>query len=91
LQFPRDGATEVPEDIVRACYEEAQSLISGKNPSIELENLAMNSDGAGSTRHTYDRSHNPARHLVNGITSFTAWTYIQPFLADVSTFEVVRK
>jgi hypothetical protein len=90
LQFPRDGSEDIPEEILIAVYEEAASLLSGRNPQQELEALALNSDGAGSTRFSMDRTHKPIRHLVNGITSYFAWVRIMPFLADVSTFDVRR-
>lgn len=90
LQFPRDGGEEIPEDIVRATYYEAQSILAGRNSGLELENLAVTQDGAGSTRTSFNREHTPVRHLVNGITSNFAWRFIQPFLADISTFDVRR-
>lgn len=90
LQFPRDGATEVPDDIIAATYEEAQSILCGRNAGIAQENLAITSDGAGSTRTSYNRDNAPSRHIVNGITSYFAWRFIQPFLADISGFNVVR-
>lgn len=90
LQFPRDGSTTVPEDIVTAAYYEAQSILSGLNAGLALENLSVTSEGAGSTRTSFNRDHTTARHIVNGITSFFAWRFIQPFLADISTFNFRR-
>lgn len=90
LQFPRDGATTVPEDMVTAAYYEAQSILSGLNAGLAIENLSITSDGAGSTRTGFNRDHTAARHVVNGITSFFAWRFLQPFLADISTFHFRR-
>jgi hypothetical protein len=53
LEFPRGEDTEVSEAIRIACYEIAHSLLDGKDPEIELENLGMVSQGYESVRTTY--------------------------------------
>ena len=50
LEFPRGSDTEVPEDIRRACYEIAHSLLDDKDPELELENLGITSHGFASVR-----------------------------------------
>ena len=45
LEFPRGADTEVPEAIRRACYEIAHTLLDGKDPELELENLGIVSQG----------------------------------------------
>ena len=59
LEFPRGNDTEVPEAIRRACYEIAYSLLDGKDPELELENLGITSQGYSSVRTTYNRSQVP--------------------------------
>lgn len=82
LQFPRDTDTEVPEEILIACYEIAYALLDEIDPDTELENLAIISHGYASVRTTYSRSHNPPEHLNAGVPSATAWRYLRPFLRE---------
>src|SRR5690606_14958372 len=56
LEFPRGSDTEVPDAIRVACYEIAYSLLDGKDPEIELENLGISSQGISSVRTTYNRA-----------------------------------
>jgi hypothetical protein len=82
LQFPRDADTEVPKEILLACFEIAYALLDGIDPDVELENLAIISHGYASVRTTYSRSHNPPEHLNAGVPSATAWRYLRPFLRE---------
>lgn len=82
LEFPRGTDTEVPQTIRVACYEIAHSLLDGKDPEFELENLAITSQGFQSLRTTYSRGQVPIEHLINGIPNAMAWRYIRPFLRD---------
>ena len=82
--------TEVPEPIRRACYEIAYSLLSGKDPERELENLGVSSHGFEGVRTAYDRGMLPVEHTVNGVPSATAWRLIQPFLRDDNTIQMSR-
>lgn len=93
LQFPRDtqAAGTVPDDVFWAVCEEAMSLLSGKRPDQEFNNLPMNSDGVGSFRASADRSQMPPKHASHFITSPTAWKYLQRWLDPlVNTFSVKR-
>ena len=67
LEFPRGADTEVPEAIRRACYEIAHTLLDGKDPELELENLGIVSQGYSSVRTTFSRTHVPVEHIVNGV------------------------
>ena len=82
LQFPRDADTEIPDEILIACYEIAYALLDEIDPDTELENLAISSHGYASVRTTYSRSHNPPEHLDAGVPSATAWRYLRPFLRE---------
>ena len=46
-----------------ACYEIGHSLLDGKDPEMELENLGVISQGYGSVRTTYSRTH-VVEHIV---------------------------
>jgi len=90
-QFPRDSEdTDIPDAILWATYEEAKSLLSGRDAQQEFRNLELNSDGVGSNRVTMDRSGTHPEHTHHQITSPLAWKYIQRFLDDNNTFKITR-
>lgn len=90
LEFPRGTDTTVPEAIERACYEIAHSLLDGKDPELELENLGVISQGYSSVRTTYQRSMVPIEHIINGIPNALAWRLIRPFLRDGEALKIDR-
>lgn len=90
-QFPRDSEdTDIPDAILWATYEEARSLLSGRDPQQEFRNLELNSDGIGSNRVTMDRSGALPEHSHHMVTSPLAWKYIQRYLAPNNTFSIRR-
>lgn len=90
LEFPRGSDTDVPEAIRIACYEIAHSLLDGKDPELELENLGVISQGYSSVRTTYQRTQMPIEHLINGVPNATAWRLIRPFLRDGDALKISR-
>lgn len=90
LEFPRGSDTVVPQAIEIACYEIAHSLLDGKDPELELENLGIISQGYSSVRTTYQRSQVPIEHLINGVPNAMAWRLIRPFLRDGDAIKVSR-
>ena len=82
LEFPRGSDETVPDDIRRACYEIAYSLLDGIDPATELENLAVTAHGYGLVRTHFERSQTPQEHILNGVPSVTAWNILRPFLRD---------
>ena len=90
LEFPRGSDTEVPEAIRIACYEIAHSLLDGKDPELELENLGIVSQGYASVRTTYSRAHVPIEHIVNGVPNVLAWRHLRPFLRDDDAIRLSR-
>ena len=90
LEFPRGADTTVPEVIRLATYEIAHSLLDGKDPELELENLGIVSQGLSSVRTTYNRSQVPIEHIVNGIPNALAWRYLRPFLRDEDAIKLSR-
>lgn len=87
---PETPDAAVPQDIRIACYEIAHSLLSGKDPERELENLGVSSHGFEGVRTAYDRSMLPVDHIVNGVPSATAWRLIQPYLRDDNAIHMSR-
>jgi len=82
LEFPRGTDTTVPDTIQCACFEIAHSLLDGKDPEIELENLGVVSQGYAAVRTTYSRNQVPIEHLINYVPNALAWRWLKPFLRD---------
>lgn len=82
LKFPRGVDTVVPDVIKFACFEIAYSLLDGKDPEIELENLAVVRQKYQSVNLEYNRENVPIEHIVNMIPSSIAWRWLRPFLVD---------
>lgn len=95
LEFPRGSEqgqsdTAVPDDIVRACYEIAYSLLSGKDPEQELDALMVSSQAYAQVRTSYDRGQLPIESVINMIPSNIAYNLLQPFLRDAATIGISR-
>ena len=90
LEFPRGPDTEVPEAVRRACYEIAYSLLDGKDPEMELENLQVTSHGYGEVRAHYERNQVPIQHLINMVPNPIAWNLLRPFLRDADALRLSR-
>jgi hypothetical protein len=91
LEFPRGNDTVVPDTIMCACFEIAHSLLDGKDPEIELENLGIISQGYASVRTTYSRTQVPIDHIINFVPNALAWRWIRPFLRDEDAIILTRK
>jgi hypothetical protein len=90
LEFPRGADTTVPEAIRVAEYEIAYALLDGKDPELELENLAINAMGYGAVKTSYERSQLPIEHIVNMVPSSAAWRLLRPFLRDSDALKLSR-
>jgi len=90
LEFPRGPDTAVPSTILRACYEIAHSLLDGKDPELELENLQVTSHGYGEVRTHYERGQVPIEHLLNMCPNAVAWNLLRPFLRDGDALKLSR-
>jgi len=90
LEFPRGADAEVPEAIRIAEYEIAHALLDGKDPELELENLAVNAMGYGAVKTSYERSQLPIEHIINLVPSSVAWRLLKPFLRDSDALKVLR-
>jgi hypothetical protein len=88
-QFPRGTDTTVPSDIQKACLEISLALLDGVNPDLEFENLFMTQQGYGGVKSSYDRNIKQA-HILAGVPSFVAWTYLRPYLIDPYTVDLGR-
>lgn len=90
LQFPRGEDTEVPDAIVCACFEIAHSVLDGKDPEIELENLGVVSQNFASVRTMFNRNQVPIDHLINYVPNALAWRWLKPFLRDEDAIKIIR-
>lgn len=90
LEFPRGADTAVPEAIRVASYEIAHALLDGKDPELELENLAVNAMGYGAVKTSYERSQLPIEHIINLVPSSAAWRLLKPFLRDSDALKLSR-
>ena len=88
-QFPRGTDGTIPQDIKNASSEIALALLDGVDPQLEFENVFMTSQGYGGVRSSFDRKVKAA-HLLAGVPSFTAWTYLRPYLLDPLNIEIFR-
>lgn len=89
LQFPRNGSADVPTNIKRATFELAFQLLDGRDPELEYTLLRRVSTGIGPGRNVNDTNIVP-KHIVNGIPSTLAWSYIKPFLRDRNSIALKR-
>ncbi|MHB8107926.1 MAG: hypothetical protein ACYDH4_10960 [Candidatus Cryosericum sp.] len=90
LEFPRGADTAVPEAIRIAEYEIAYALLDGKDPELELENLATASVSYGSAKMSYARAGLPVEHVINLCPSSAAWRLLRPFLRDSDALKLSR-
>jgi hypothetical protein len=90
LEFPRGADTVVPEAIRIAAYEIAYALLDGKDPELELENLAVSAMGYGAVKTSYERSQLPIEHIINLCPSSSAWRLLRPFLRDSDALKLSR-
>jgi hypothetical protein len=89
LQFPRGNDTVVPTDIEYATYEEALQLLSDVDIQSEVDGLNITSNSFASVKTTYDRKI-VSEHLMSGIVSYIAWTYLIPYLRDHQELKLIR-
>ncbi len=89
LEFPRGADVEIPADIIAACCEEALSLLDGKDPTAELEDLSTISQGYSSVRVTSDRTF-VQEHLNAGFGSPMAWRFLKPYLGEPRSIKLLR-
>ena len=90
LEFPRGSDTVVPEAIRISQYEIAYALLDGKDPELELENLAVNAMSYGAVKTNYERSQLPIEHIINLVPSSVAWRLLKPFLRDSDALKLSR-
>lgn len=89
LEFPRNGASILPNAIIYAVCEEAFTLIDGKDPELEAESLGSINNKFATVGSTYD-SDVRKDHIRAGIMSHVAWLHLIPFLSDPQSIVLRR-
>lgn len=89
LEFPRNGATDVPVDIQNACCEIAYALLDGVDPEAELQGIGITSRKFAEVSSNVDLIQG-RQALRHGIPSQLAWTWLVPYLADPHSILVRR-
>lgn len=91
LQFPRGIDTEVPLDVKYACYEVAITILSEDYDFDAMLNDARVVKRRFDVVETeYDRKSSVPDHLLVGIPSALAWSYLLPYLRDPRTINLSR-
>lgn len=80
-QFPRNGDTDVPDNIKKACCELALKFVQGIHPDLEIDSARIVTSGMSSARMSNDTSRTPV-WIDNGIPSPAAWALLCPYLKD---------
>jgi len=89
-EFPRGDVNTVPVEIEQAAYLIAQKLLSGRDPEMDLEGLAVKFERYGPVQSSYERGGNLLEHLAHLIPSPQAWNLIRPFLRERNKF-IIKK
>ena len=90
LEFPRGGDATVPTEIETATYLIAKSLLSGRDPEADLENLAVKQSQYGGVKTSYQRDGNNQEHIAHLIPSPQAFNLIRPFFRERDLFDLKR-
>lgn len=88
-QFPRQTNIDVPTDIKYACFEIAIKLIQGYDPDREADILAVQGQSYSGVKTSYNRTFVPD-YMRAGIPSFSAWTYLKPYLRNPEEIDLNR-
>ena len=88
-EWPRNGATEVIDDIKIACFEIALALLDGVDPDLEEEALGSMTDAYATIRITSDPTIRKD-HVKAGIPSTEAWKHLLPYLSDPLNLHIKR-
>ena len=90
LEFPRGIDTEVPTDIKIACFEIAYKLLDDVEIDFEVDNFNVESEAYDKVRTTYNHTNFVLDYKRAGIPSYTAWTYLVPYLRDPQSITLTR-
>lgn len=85
-EFPRGSSNVIPAEIEQAAYLIAQKLLSGRDPELDLESLAVKFERYGTVQTSYDRSGNTQEHLAHLIPSPQAFNLLRPFFRERNVF-----
>lgn len=79
LQWPRNGSSEIHQNVIKATFEIAFKLVDGHDPDVEYDILRKTGANVGPSNSSYDTRLIP-EHIVNGIPSLQAWRFLRPLI-----------
>lgn len=82
------GTPLVPDEIIKACYLIADSLVGGRDPQADFESQNVKVETFGPVRTEFATDKGPMQHIANLIPSPSAWALILPFLGISTSFRV---
>lgn len=77
-EFPRNGDTEVPVNIVKATIWIASAFARGADPEADFDASRVKSTAFSSSKTTLEAELEP--HVAAGVPSVTAWRLLLPYL-----------
>lgn len=100
LQFPRKylidaeeleylEETTVPTNIIKACYEEALSILSDDDPELAMKNLRLKRGKFGPAEDEYFDI-GLQSNVLAGILSIRAWRLLLPYFKDGQEVTLIR-
>jgi hypothetical protein len=88
-EFPRNGETEVPQDVKEACCYIALALMEGKIPELEYDNARVESDSIVSGKVSYNTTNTP-KTMLYGVPSYDAWGLLVKYVDLAGLVKVIR-
>ena len=86
LQFPRDGALEVPQEIIEATYEWAKEIIDGNTIGTDLRVIRRQ---VGTVSTDYTQSNITLKDRL-GVSSNKVWALLSGYLLDPRQIKFCR-
>ena len=81
--------TSIPANIIKACYEEAISVLSDDDQQLAFNNLNRKRSQVGSVEAEYFDMGQQA-HILAGILSIRAWRLLLPYIKDSREVTLLR-
>ena len=88
-EFPRNGDTVIPQDIMQACSYIALALVEGRIPELEYGNARVESDSLASGEVSYQTNNTP-KYMLYGVPSYDAWGLLVKYVDLASTISLIR-
>ncbi len=87
-QFPRENQSDVPDNVIKACFELAYALLDGADPELEMESAFQQARAFEAVRIVKQQAVHP--RILHGIVSMKAWILLKPYLRDPNAITLTR-